>query len=100
VGDVGEDYKAMDQRKANQRARSHEAAVRDAEDAKRAAAELGLELTVANDSHHWQFRRGGKLLLSFWPTSAKAMRPAQRTFRCRGWKHALALAARLSRGVE
>lgn len=98
MGDVGDAFSGYDDAIRRQRERSREAALEQSETARAVAAESGLELRISNDGHHWRFLRQGELVLNFWPAAAKAMRPTRDPFRARGWKHALAIAARLVPG--
>ena len=40
-------------------------------DVERAIGPMGLWLEVKNNGHHWQFRRGKKLVAQWWPSAAK-----------------------------
>ncbi len=87
----------MDRDLMPQRQRSHQASLSQVMDAMGLARTSGLDLVVSNDGHHWRFYRRDRLVLNFWPASAKGMlagRPA--AIRIRGYKHAVVVACRAS----
>jgi len=84
VSDMSDEMRAA-------RDRSMRAAAERIEQVRRDATNDGLCIVVSVDGHHWQFRDVAtrKLVLSYWPASAKAQRPGGRVTRCRGHYAAL-----------
>ncbi len=95
MSELGDTFKAIHEERRDQRARSHEAALEQLDEARRAAVAVGLDLVASNDGHHWLFYLGAELVLNFWPASAKGMLRSGKRFRVRGALHAVELAAKL-----
>lgn len=99
MGDVGDTLKAARALVQCQRDKSMKAALDDLTAAQAEAAKAGIAIAVTNEGHHWRFVREGVLLINFWPASATAAKIAGKTFRCRGWKHALSEARKVAAHV-
>lgn len=99
MSDLGDDFAAMKAERQQQRQGSYDAGVRQIVEATTAAREAKLDLIVSNDGHHWRFLKNERTLFSFWPAGARGLshvKSGAKSFRVRGWKHALSEAKRIA----